>query len=64
MNATNIVKIKSLKLDKAIYQTIATLQKSSGFLEWEPISRNVKGIWFNYRRTVSQGTNLRLVLNE
>ena len=30
--------MKSLNFDNAMYQTNAIFQKSSGFLEWEPIS--------------------------
>ena len=35
-------KIISLNFGNTIYQTITTMQKSSGFLELEPISSNSK----------------------
>ena len=35
-----------------MYQTVAIFQKSSGFLEGESISTIVKGISFNYIKTL------------
>ena len=32
--------MKSLNFDKGMYQTVAIIQKSSGFLEWELILLN------------------------
>ena len=45
MRAKNLINFKSrstlaLDFDNVICQTIAIFQKSSGFLEWEPISSN------------------------
>ena len=38
-------KIISLNFDHAIYQTITIFQKTSGFLEWEPILSNCKKVF-------------------